>query len=140
MAPIGGGPGGGGPVGSSNSFTGPGTALEYIGKNYCYAYSGQILVTTGTELLNFTSGANLVIANFQFTMGEDTTDNIVWEILLNGNIVSGSLNEAAQSGNPLQPMKMTLPAYTEIIVRATNFSGAPTQRKCYAVIQGEVIR
>ena len=82
----------------------------------------------------------LVIADFQFTMGEDTTDNIVWEILLNGSIVSGSLNEAAQSGNPLQPMKMTLPAYTEVIVRATNFTGAPAQRKCYAIIQGRVYR
>ena len=134
-----GGGGGGGPLGSSNSFTGPATALEYV-SDFCYAYSGQVLVTTGTELLNFTSGANLVIANFQFTLGEDTTDNIVWEILMNGSIVSGSLNEAAQSGNPLQPMMITLPAYTEVIVRATNFSGAPTQRKCYAVIQGRVYR
>jgi len=136
---IGGGGSGGGPVGSSNSFTGPATALEYV-SNFCYAYSGQVQVTTATELLNFTSGANLVIADFQFTMGEDTTDNIVWEILLNGSIVSGSLNEAAQSGNPLQPMKMTLPAYTEVIVRATNFTGAPAQRKCYAIIQGRVYR
>ena len=133
------GGGGGGPLGSSNTFTVPATALEYVG-DFCYAYSGQVLVTTGTELLNFTSGANLVIANFQFTLGEDTTDNIVWEILMNGSIVSGSLNEAAQSGNPLQPMMITLPAYTEVIVRATNFSGAPTQRKCYAVIQGRVYR
>ena len=138
MAIVGGGPGGG-PIGSSNSFTGPGTALEYAG-NYCYAYSGQVQVTTGTELLNFTSGANLIIANFQFTLGEDTTDNIVWEIVMNGNIVSGSLNESGQAGNPLQPMIMTLPPYTEIIVRATNFTGTPTQRKCYAVIQGDVIR
>ena len=34
-----GGGGGGGPIGVSNTFTGPAEALEIIG-DHCYAYSG----------------------------------------------------------------------------------------------------
>ena len=79
--------------GSNAVFSGPNKGLNYIGE-YCYAYSGLIQVTTASELLNFTTGKNLIRAKFQFTMGEDTTDNIVWEITLNGNVISGSLNES----------------------------------------------
>jgi hypothetical protein len=99
-----------------------------------------VLVGSVTTLLDFTSGSNLAVTKFQFTMGEDTTDNLVWEILMNGSLISGSLNESGQAGNPLQPINIVLPPYTEILVRAQNFSGAPTARKCYALISGRVYR
>lgn len=124
----------------SNVIVGTGLELNYI-NNFVYAYSGQIGVAQSpvAVLLNFTSGSDLAICKFQFTMGEDTTDNIVWEILLNEIIVSGSLNEAAQMGNPLQPLRITLPPYTKVLVRATNFT-QDVARKCYAVVQGKIYK
>jgi hypothetical protein len=119
------------------TFLGPQLGLSTT-RGYCYAYSGQVIVETATTLLNFPTGSKLAICDFQFSLGEDTTDNIVWEILLNGQLVSGSLNESGQAGNPLEPLKITLPPFTTVLVRATNFTGTPTGRKCYAIVQGRL--
>ena len=135
-----GGPGaGGGGHPTGGSFTGPALALEYIG-DFCYALSGQVLVGTETVLLSFTTGASLLETKFQFTMGEDTTDNIVWEIELNGTLISGSLNEASTMANPMEPVYLILPPYTQVEVHAINHSGVPTARKCYALITGRIHR
>ena len=37
---------------------------------------------------------------FNFTVGEDTTDNLVFEIEFNDIIVAGVLSELAQAGQP----------------------------------------
>jgi len=123
-------------IGSNAQFLGPQLGLSTI-HEYCYAYSGQLQIAdSDVILLNFATGKELAICDFQFTMGEDTTDNMIWEIKLNGQLVSGSLNESAQAGNPLQPLKITLPPYTNVIVQAHNSTS--TARKCYAIIQGRL--
>ena len=124
-------------IGANAIFSGPQKGLSIIGQ-HCYAYSGLVQVTTASEFLSFTTGKDLIVANFQFTLGEDTTDNIVWEVTINGNIISGSLNESGQAGNPLEPLLITLPPFSFVEVNATNFTGTPTQRKCYAIVQGRV--
>ena len=124
-------------IGANAIFSGPQKGLSIIGQ-HCYAYSGLVQVTTAREFLSFTTGKDLIVANFQFTLGEDTTDNIVWEVTINGNIISGSLNESGQAGNPLEPLLITLPPFSFVEVNATNFTGTPTQRKCYAIVQGKV--
>ena len=47
---IGGGPGGGGPIGIGNSFTGPAETAEYV-NDRTYAYSGSIAATNAARLL-----------------------------------------------------------------------------------------
>lgn len=128
--------GGGNPVAGSNP-AGTGKTLHTVG-DFAYAYSGVIQVTSGTNLLQFETGSFLFVGTIQYMMGEDTTDNIVFETSLNSEVITGSLNEAAQSGNPLNPIPLVLPAYSRVSCDATNFSGAPTQRKCYAVITGRI--
>jgi len=136
-----GGPGGAGGAGNpvGGSFTGPALGLEYVG-GFCYALSGLVQVGNETVLLSFRTGASLLETKFQFTLGEDTSDNIVWEIELNGTVISGSLNEASTMANPMEPVYLILPPYTEVEVHAQNFSGAPTARKCYALITGRIHR
>jgi len=131
-----GGGGGGGPLGSSNP-AGTGKGLQTVG-NFAYAMSGLVQVTTGTNFLSFDTGSYLFVGTIQYMMGEDTTDNIVFETSMNGEVVTGALNEAAQAGNPQQPIPIIIPAYTKISCDASNFSGAPTQRKCYCVIVGRI--
>ena len=127
--------GGGNPV--SGSPAGTGKSLHTIG-DFAYAYSGLIQVGTGNTLLSFGTGAYLFVGTIQYMVGEDTTDNIVFETKLNGEIITGSLNETAQSANPLNPIPIVLPAYSEVSCDGTNFTGGQTGRKCYAVITGRI--
>ena len=52
------------------------------------------------QLLEFTTGSGYINATIQFTVGEDTTDNLVFEIEFNDIIVAGVLSELAQAGQP----------------------------------------
>jgi len=128
--------GGGNPVVGANP-AGTGKSLQTIG-NFAYAYSGVILVGQKNTLLEFETGAYLFVGTIQYMVGEDTTDNIVFETTLNSEIVTGSLNETAQSPNPLNPIPVVLPAYSRVSCDGTNFTGGQTDRKCYAVIQGRI--
>ena len=127
---------GGNPAAGANP-AGVGKTLHAIG-DFAYAYSGVINVSTGNTLLEFETGAYLFVGTIQYMVGEDTTDNIVFETSLNGEIITGSLNETAQSPNPLNPIPVILPAYSRVSCDGTNFTGGQNNRKCYAVIQGRI--
>jgi len=106
--------------------------------DFAYAMSGLVQVTTNSNFLAFDTGNYLFVGTVQYMMGEDTTDNIVFETSMNGETVTGALNEAAQAGNPQQPIPIIIPPYSKISCDATNFTGVPTQRKCYCVIVGRI--
>tara|TARA_Y100000361_G_scaffold104748_1_gene94457 strand:+ start:429 stop:839 length:411 start_codon:yes stop_codon:yes gene_type:complete len=129
--------GGGAPNVAGSNPAGVGKTLHTIG-DFAYAYSGVIQVGTGQTLLEFETGSYLFVGTLQYMVGEDTTDNIVFETSLNGEIVTGSLNETAQAPNPLNPIPMVLPPYSKVSCDGTNFTGGQTGRKCYAVIQGRI--
>ena len=46
---------------------------------------------------------------FNFTVGEDTTDNLVFEIEFNDIIVAGVLSELAQAGQPSNLINLVIP-------------------------------
>jgi len=130
--------GGGAPnISGGSNPTGTGKTLQTIGE-FAYAMSGQVLVTTNTNLLEFDTGSYLFVGTIQYMLGEDTTDNIVYETSINGEVVTGTLNEAGQAGNPLNPIPIIITPYSRVSCDATNFTGTPTQRKCYTVITGRI--
>jgi len=129
--------GGGSPNVAGSSPSSTGKTLQTIG-DFAYAMSGQVQVTTNTNLLEFDTGSYLFVGTIQYMMGEDTTDNIVYETSINGEVVTGTLNESGQSGNPLNAIPIIITPYSKVSCDATNFTGTPTQRKCYAVITGRV--
>ena len=72
MAILGGGPGG--PVGSSNSFTGTASALELIG-DHAYCFPGlNVASATPVVVIAFTSGNYYLVGEFQVNAGLDDDD------------------------------------------------------------------
>jgi len=114
-----------------------GFGIRYI-ENWAYALSGEIAVGTKITLLEFTTGSGFIVASMQFSIGEDTTDNIVFETLFNDQVVSGVLVENQYSLQPANAIKLVVPPFTIIKVTGVNHSGAPTARKGYAIFTGRV--
>ena len=119
---IGGGGSGGGPIGVSNTFTGPAEAIEIYG-DFAAAYTGlHSASTTTATVLSFTSGNYLFVGEFQLNGAIDpasgtdiqqTTANIKFNGVSVAVITSG--NGAIDT-----PMSTTqaliIPAYTEVTV------------------------
>ena len=116
---IGGGGSGGGPVGQSNSFTGPAEAIEIIG-SHCFAYSG-VVASVGsqsaatTRTLSFTSGN--YYAKIRLTFSNDLTSasaNEFYGIKMNGVEIYKAENEHNLDTvtNPLL-IHLIIPPYTE---------------------------
>jgi len=114
-----GGGGGGGPVGQSNSFTGPAEALEIIG-SHCFAYSG-VVASAGsqsaatTTTLKFTSGNYYAKVRLTFSNTSiSATANEFYLINMNGVTVYKAENEHGIDTvtNPTL-IHMIIPPYTE---------------------------
>ena len=145
MAPIGGGPGGGGPVGISNSFTGPAQTLEITG-NHGYCYTGDHPAhTTPVEAMKFTSGNYNFDGIFQVNMavGENYVSSYAVsfaQIELNGSIVShivAGLTSTDSLTSNRQPI--IIPAYTEVVVKLYSDEIEAT-RMMTATLTGNIIR
>jgi len=128
---IGGGGSGGGPVGVSNSFTGPQEALEIYG-DFGAAYSGrQQIATSPVEHLSFTSGNYLFVGELTL-IGSNKLDqqtagnNSVAQISFNGSVVFNLKVESENEDMPADSViPFLIPAYTTVeIVVQTDSSAA----------------
>lgn len=89
MALVGGG-GAGNVAGGSNP-SGTGTGLSYIG-DHAYAYSGDVNTSGASNpvsVLDFTTGSQYILAKIMFGLNHDTTDNLGFKVLLNGEVSAG---------------------------------------------------
>ena len=121
----------------SASTASTGKGIRYIG-NRAYALSGEIGIALEITLLEFTTGSGFIVGSMQFSIGEDTTDNIVFETLFNDQVVSGLLVENQYSQQPANALKLVVPPLTIVKVTGINHSGVPTARKGYAIFTGRV--
>jgi len=117
MAILGGGPGG--PVGSSNSFTGTSEALELVG-DHGYAYNSKTSDGTNeTTYLEFTSGNYYLVGQCEFMYDIATNIDIKFDIYFGGNALLGFvIGNAGSAGSGLQPSKVNIiiPPYTDVKV------------------------
>ena len=122
------------PVSANVASTGLG--IRYIG-NYAYAYSGLVSSTSsGNELLNFTTGAGLIVARLQLNYAINQTDDMTYDVALNGTIVQQW--QCTGSREPQQPqntLHFIFPPFTQVIVSATSAGSAQDQA---ATITGRV--
>ena len=120
---IGGGGSGGGPVGISNSFVGPQEALELVG-DHAFAYSGlKDTSATPTNFLDFTTGNYYFVGVIQPVYLGDSTNNIRWDVKLNGQVVTGGEVSSSRDSSPYQEMMLIIPSYTQVEVSLDNLSG-----------------
>jgi len=143
MAPIGGGPGGGGPVGISNSFTGPQTSLNFVQPDFAYAYSGVITsVGSVANLLEFTTGSHTIdaIVLFQLASGPASGVNYWFDIEMNGAVVNRQfLSKPYDSRQPSDSdnLHIIIPAYTECKFTGNAVSG---DKDFCVILRGRVYR
>jgi hypothetical protein len=117
-APTGPGGGGGGPVGFSNSFTGPATAIELLG-DHCYAYSGDVnnagTSSADSVMLDFTTGNYYSVVAFNFSVDREGTGTYDVHIKLNGSRIYNSEFDGSPShGIWENPVLLIIPAYTRL--------------------------
>jgi len=122
MAPIGGGPGGGGPVGSANSFTGSSSSIELVG-DFCFVYPGLLQATDNSfhTVMEFTTGNYTVVGRFMIT-GAIDDDNFgqgkgaVGRISLNGSAQAMMrAGSGLASDSPAYAWQdFIIPPYTEV--------------------------
>lgn len=139
MALLGGGVGGAGnPTGGS--FTGPAQALEIYG-DWCLSYSGAVDVTSSSTTMNtFTTGNYLAIIEIELHgdyngMGTDVGE---LQVLMNGSEIVNTQFTRITAMTNIEPIKLVIPAYTELVVNMNTGSGSPTNWQ--TTITGELIR
>jgi len=112
-------------IGSNATFTGPQQGLTVIG-DYAYAYSGVLGIdTTETTMLEFTTGSEIIVAEFNFTVTERTGDQLFGNIYMNGLKLATSWSGlSTNNGEPSYPIKLIIPPLTTIKVTGDNITAA----------------
>jgi len=118
---IGGGGSGGGPVGVSNSFTGPSEALELVG-DHAYAYANVQASTTSANAFDFTTGnyyfRGKIEFNPQLEYASGASGIARIRIKLNGAVVGLLLTESTDFYR--SSMNLVIPAYTIVTVEVVS--------------------
>tara|TARA_Y100000310_G_C20136181_1_gene558140 strand:- start:167 stop:571 length:405 start_codon:yes stop_codon:yes gene_type:complete len=129
--------GGGGPVGSANSFTGTAQSIEYADP-FAYGYSGVADIDNNeTTQLLFTTGNVLLRADFQFSSMTGDKE-FTHKIYLNGTVVF-QFNSYVGGGRRWLPAKIVIPAYTEVKCTSANVTNSATGSQSLAMV-AEVVR
>jgi hypothetical protein len=132
MALVGGG-GAGNTAGSNPA--GTGNSLNYIG-DHAYAYSGSITVNNNfSDLLNFNTQNSYVVVSFQpFYLQQGETDNILFELLINGEVIASVELSDSSAYTPYQEMTILLPSFSTIQVQAKNLSGSGSRAVAASIV------
>jgi len=128
MALDGGGDGGGGPIGSSNQFTGPSTSLELVG-NHFFCYTGNVEISGGDAkipMADFTTGNYYCVGqvSLEGDFGSIGGNHIGLQIKLNDSVIVET--EVAFTADHTifdTPMPIIIPAYTKVEVSAFQNTG-----------------
>ena len=129
MAIIGGGPGGGGPLGSGNAFVGPQDAIELIGDHF-YVYTGVQSISGDANvnpMLSFTTGNYYCVGGIdvQGKFNIIANSNLGIQVKLNDAIIVDSIQSAANDMTIFDfPMPIIIPAYTKIEVGMQQNTGS----------------
>ena len=104
----------------SASTASTGKGIRYIG-NWAYAYSG-LISSSGSEgspisILEFTTGAGIIVAKFSCCKSDANTERGLFAITLNGAVVAKQFFRTNQAGyDETFPMvfKILLPPFTKV--------------------------
>ena len=126
MAILGGGPGGGGPIGSGNAFTGSSTGINLVG-DFAYATVTQSTSTSLQTMIEYTSGNYLFVGELFLSAGNhlvtaDAGSSSSFRVQFNGiNVALARCEsdlESGERGTPAQTIiPLIIPPYTEVKVR-----------------------
>ena len=122
---IGGG-GGGGPIGVSNTFTGPAEALDLVG-NHIMGYTGLSQFDDNeATILQFTTGNYYSVLRIMPTRSDTLSADSHVTLSLNGTEVYVMGSEDAKRIGQGITNELVVPAYTEIKITQQNINTSDT--------------
>jgi len=122
---------------TSASIASTGKGIRYIGK-FCFGYSG--LKNAGASsaevsFLDFTTGAGIIVGQFQFFYATDTVQgtDALYRIKLNGQTVVQYLDteDIRMAGDPHQPVPMIIPPLSRVETTIAMLVGAQQQASTF---------
>ena len=135
---IGGGGSGGGPVGFSNSFTGPASALEIVGE-HAYMYTGSVAnATSETTIAETISGNFSLVGQWQVQLFDNTTDDQFFRFYLNESLVAATIVTSTKDYSPYEGIEIIIPPYTELKITSENLGSG--NKNVGSIITGRIYR
>ena len=128
--------GGGNPVGGANP-AGTGSVLNYVG-NHAYAYSGAIACGTETTLIDAATGNNYIVAKFQPSVIADTSDNMQFNIKIDGQLITRIQITSSTATTPYEEVEIIIAPNARLEITCLNQSGSQNERDCAAMLTGRV--
>ena len=103
------------------TFLGPNKGLSVVG-NRVYAFSGAIGVDgTEKDLLNFTTGDDLIPCTIQFNYVQAATEDFFYRVYFNNQLVQGYLTtHSTQYTSPDNLIPIIIPPLTSVKLTAQN--------------------
>ena len=121
-----GGGGGGGPLGVTNSFTGPSQAIELVG-DHCYGYgkgTSSAASSANTTILSFTTGNYYSVFDYIGFVNDETSTNVCYvEMFMNDSQIFACIYNNPQDMRDDQPLQLIIPAYTKFEFKVGQQSG-----------------
>ena len=121
----------------SATFLGPSKGLTIIGE-HCYAYSGEVTdsgsSSAATTLLDFATGANLIIAKFNWVSSVNANIDIYLDVTFNGQSVYKGTSDESPSFNADREFTLAIPPNTHVIWKM----GFNSAKNMCGVITGKV--
>ncbi len=125
-------------------FAGPGLGLQYIGKDHCYAYSGDFAESTDAKtVLNFTTGSYYFVGVIQLlapvqainpVSGATTTGLTTF----NGvNVIQQKAQSDPENAPNYSTIQIIIPPYTEVKTVVESSANDGGQLGC-VIITGRV--
>ena len=108
----------------SASIASTGKGIRYIGKDRCYAYSGETTVNNiVTPLLSFTSGSGVIVGKFQFNILNTGGDDYEYQILFNDIVIQAyNVTETSDRAKPDYHLNLIIPPFTNVSATAQNIT------------------
>ena len=107
-------------IGSNAIFTGPQKGLTTIG-DHCYAYSGEITDvdsgSAGSTCLDFATGADLIIAKFNWISSVNANIDVYIDVSFNGQSVYKGSSDESPSFIADREFTLAIPANTHVIFK-----------------------
>jgi hypothetical protein len=117
--------GGGSPNVAGSNPAGTGSSINYVG-NFVYGYSGVMGIDdTETTMLEFTTGSEIIVAEFNFTAIERTGDQLFGTIYVDSQKIAVSWSGLSTNNNePSYPIKVVIPPFTRVKATGDNITAA----------------
>ena len=135
--------GGGGPVGTGNSFTGASASLELVG-DFAYAYSGTYPADSNSHsVFSFTTGNFIFVGKFKVNGAlnpiSGSVANANGELKIAGTTIAVGPMNTALDNNYFFEQDIIIPPYTEV-EGLINFFETDSNDLATATITGRIYR